>query len=239
MKYRISFEAYSSKFVTFLSFLKTFPGLLIWLCAFEAPLLLITNALDCEDDIFIPLFGGCVIVALVSWVLFLLFFDLDKLDDKLSKSTSRQVTSENNNSQIYKDFICSAEKEIDKIIVNFSLSVHYKCVVDIKNYWINFLSDTSTRNAEKRREIIENNTDIKKWALASVSERAFDVIASGKYHVQNVLTPEGELLVNVYRYCSEEEFRAGYINKEMLDKKLKTLRKQIWDTGHGYKGEDI
>ncbi len=135
---------------------------------------------------------------------------------------------------IYDNFITAAEGTITVIISDFQnqMSIDYKCVTDIKDYWIDFLKKAKKSYPEDYKRIVDNNAeDVKKWALSMVSSKAFDNIASGKYHIQDVLTTEGEALANLYRYCLKEALRYRYIDDKTLEKQFKTLQQQIYETG--------
>lgn len=148
------------------------------------------------------------------------------------KTKKHSIKSKKYKSTTYEFFILDVEKEMNKIISGFQMRTNYLCVAKIKTYWMDFLYKAKYDYPEKYKNIVDNNAnDPKRWALARISDRAFDIIASGEYHLQDVLTPEGEILASLYRYCLEEALRLKYIDKETLNKQLGELRRQIYETG--------
>lgn len=123
-------------------------------------------------------------------------------------------------------FVYQFEVQIDRTLGDYA---KYECAADIKRYWINTLKRLYEKDPARTREIA--NQDLRQWALAQVSSRAFDMIASGNYHLMDTLTPEGKILAEIYRSCLKEAFDYGYIDEETLNKQLRTLSEQIYETG--------
>jgi hypothetical protein len=124
------------------------------------------------------------------------------------------------------DFVYPFEVQINLALGEYK---DYECAGDIKRYWGEMLKRVYNRDPERAKEIAKQ--DLKQWALAQVSSRAFDMIASGQYHLMDSLTPEGKILAEIYRSCLKEAYYCGYIDEETLNKQLITLSEQIHETG--------
>lgn len=123
-------------------------------------------------------------------------------------------------------FVYQFEVQIDRALGEYA---KYECAAEIKRYWINMLKRLYEKDPTKTREIAKQ--DLRQWALAQVSSRAFDMIASGQYHLMDSLSHEGKILAEIYRSCLKNAYDYGYIDKETLDKQLITLSEQIYETG--------
>lgn len=154
--------------------------------------------------------------ALIFIAIIVYVFYIVKTGDK-SRTPTQQSTD---------DFVYQFEVQIDRALGDYA---KYECAADIKRHWIDTLKRLYERDPVRTREIAKQ--DLRQWALAQVSSRAFDMIASGQYHLMDTLTPEGKILAEIYRSCLNDAYDYGYIDKETLDKQLITLSEQIYETG--------
>ena len=124
------------------------------------------------------------------------------------------------------DFVYPFEVQINLALGEYK---DYECARDIKRYWVEVLKRIYNRDPERTKEIAKQ--DLRQWALAQVSSRAFDMIASGQYHLMDSLTPEGKVLAEIYRSCLRKACDCGYIDEKTLNKQLINLSEQIHETG--------
>ena len=76
-----------------------------------------------------------------------------------------------------------------------------------------------------------NSIDHRLWALKQMAHLTFEEIGTGRYHLQDYLKPEGQILAKVNRMCLQKAFYFHYIDKAEYEKALKDLDELIHDVG--------
>lgn len=100
----------------------------------------------------------------------------------------------------------------------------------IKNNLIDLLKKAYKQNKIQFNEFA-NKTDKYYWVLAQASVVAFDMVATGYYHLMNKLNYEGEQLQKFYFHCLKLALEKNYIDIELYEQQKNNFVKQVSETG--------
>lgn len=119
------------------------------------------------------------------------------------------------------------EREIDRVLVN-DMNTNYG--IRIKEDLIDLLTKAEIKTPQQF-EKVSSGMDYKQWALFHVANQAFDLIASGEYHLYDTLTFEGQRLLHLYENCLKTALACHYITKEDYERQKQIVHQQVYETG--------
>lgn len=119
------------------------------------------------------------------------------------------------------------EREIDDLLSEYR---GYSFCGKIKQTLIYELKGAQ-RNDSDRFSAFASSVDKRQWAMAKTSSVAFDLVASGEYHIMDQLTPEGKQLVAFYKKTLKRAMGCRYIDGATYFQQIGNIDKQVIETG--------
>lgn len=116
---------------------------------------------------------------------------------------------------------------IDKILLDYR---GYQFSVAIKTTLINMLKMARKQNNKQFNDFVVS-TDKYYWVLAQACGVAFDMVATGHYHIIDRLNYEGEQLQKFYFMCLSIALENKFINQELYEQQKRNFIRQVEETG--------
>ena len=108
--------------------------------------------------------------------------------------------------------------------------LHYECVAKLQRETLEQLI-TAYNESPEELTAFSNQIDHRLWALKQVCKLTLEEIGTGRYHLRDVLKPEGHTLAKVNKRCLNQAYQHGYITNEELNQAIKELNEVIRETG--------
>lgn len=118
--------------------------------------------------------------------------------------------------------------QIDAVIGEEYLQ--YECVAKLRRETLEQLI-SAYNEAPEELTAFSDQIDHRLWALKQMCKLTLEEIGTGKYHLRDILNPEGHLLTKVNKRCLNQAYQHGYITNEELNQAIKELNEVIRETG--------
>lgn len=126
-----------------------------------------------------------------------------------------------------KTLVWAFEREIDSLLSEYK---GYSFYEKIKKQLVSELR-AAQQHDTSRFAAFASSVDKRQWAMAKTSSVAFDLIASGDYHIMDQLTPEGKLLLAFYKKTLRYAMYCHYIDEATYSQQIAIIDKQVIETG--------
>jgi hypothetical protein len=108
--------------------------------------------------------------------------------------------------------------------------LHYEVIHKLRQETLYQLIDAYNTSPDEITAF-SNQIDHRLWALKQMCKLTLEELGTGKYHLRNVVKPEGNILIKVNKNCLNLAYQYGYIDTDELNQAIKELNDVIRETG--------
>jgi hypothetical protein len=118
-------------------------------------------------------------------------------------------------------------EQVDSILGNY---IEYSVIHKLREDIVTQLKNAYNQSPKEFNQFAKS-TDKRLWAYKYICSMTLNELGTGRYHIYDVLKPEGNILREVNIMCLKSAYEQNYISKEELDEALKSLDDQIREVG--------